>query len=153
MSVDVSPAPIAAPAPSRGDLRRRWLTVVLLVGFCAALVYGTWLAVDDMAAKPMAGTVTVDGAALHVANTSGYAWIDVRLVIDGAFAAPAVAGPVVSGGEFRVPLAVFTDPAGARPAAPREVSITITRVPRFPKVNRARTASGTWTLDPEQPGR
>lgn len=153
MSVDVSPAPAAAPEPARRDLGRRWLTLVVLVGFCAALVYGTWLAVDDMSAKPMAGTVRLDGGVVHVANTSGYAWIDVRLVIDGAFPAPAVAGPVADGGEIRVPLATFADTAGAHPASPREVAITVTRVPRFPKVNRARTASGTWTLDPSPPGR
>ena len=110
---------------------------------------GTWLAVDDMGAKPLAGTVTVDGGALRVVNTSGYAWTDARLVVDGVFAAPVVAGPIASGDDLRVPLTAFVDRAGRPAEAPHEVAITVTRVPRFPKVNRARTASGTWPLDSE----
>lgn len=128
------------------DPLRRWLTLVVLVGFSAAMVYGTWLAVDDMSAKPIAANVTVDGGALRVVNTSGYAWIDARLVVDGAFAAPVEAGPIAAGDELRVPLTAFVDPAGRPAEVPRELAITVTRVPRFPKVNRARTASGTWTL-------
>jgi len=147
MSVDVAPASLPTPPPPRRDPLRRWLTLVVLVGFSAAMVYGTWLAVDDMSAKPIAGSVTVDGGALRVVNTSGYAWTDARLVVDGIFAAPVVAGPIASGDDLRVPLSAFVDPAGRPAAAPREVAITVTRVPRFPKVNRARTASGTWPLD------
>lgn len=146
MSVDVASVPPSSSAAPRRDPRRRWLTLVVLVGFSAAMVYGTWLAVDDMSAKPIAATVTMEGDALHVVNTSGYAWTDARLLIDGTFAAPAVSGPIAAGGEFRVPVAAFVDPGGRAPSAPREVSIAVTRVPRFPKVNRARTASGTWTL-------
>ena len=128
------------------DPLRRWLTLVVLVGFSAAMVYGTWLAVDDMSAKPIAGTVTVDGGVMRVVNTSGYAWTDARLVVDGVFTAPVVAGPVAAGDDLSVPLTAFVDPAGRSAEAPREVAITVTRVPRFPKVNRARTASGTWPL-------
>lgn len=146
MSVDVTSAPSTPGSAPRRDPLRRWLTLVVLVGFSAAMVYGTWLAVDDMGAKPMAGTVTVEGDALRVVNTSDYAWTDARLVIDETFTAPVVAGPVASGGEFRVPLASFVDRAGRTPSSPRDVAIAVTRVPRFPKVNRARTASGTWTL-------
>lgn len=146
MSVDVTAAPSASGGAPPRDPLRRWLTLVVLVGFSAAMVYGTWLAVDDMGAKPMAGTVAVEGDALRVVNTSDYAWTDARLVIDGRFAAPVVAGPVAAGGEFRVPIAAFIDAAGRPVASPREVAIAVTRVPRFPKVNRARTASGTWTL-------
>lgn len=146
MPVDVTSAPSAPGDAPRRDPLRRWLTLVVLVGFSAAMVYGTWLAADDMGAKPMAGTVTVEGEALRVVNTSDYAWTDARLVIDGAFAAPTVAGPVPAGGEFRVPIAAFVDTAGRPATSPREVAIAVTRVPRFPKVNRARTASGTWTL-------
>lgn len=128
------------------DPLRRWLTLVVLVGFSAAMVYGTWLAVDDMSAKPIAGTVTVDGGVMRVVNTSGYAWTDARLVVDGVFTAPVVAGPVAAGDDLSVPLTAFVDPAGRSAEAPREVAITVTRLPRFPKVNRARTASGTWPL-------
>ena len=146
MSVDLASVPSSSPAPPRRDPLRRWLTLVVLVGFSAAMVYGTWLAVDDMGAKPIAATVTIEGDALHVVNTSGYAWTDARLVVDGTFAAPVVSGPVGDGGEFRVPVAAFVDPGGRAASAPREVAIAVTRVPRFPKVNRARTASGTWPL-------
>lgn len=146
MSVDVAPASLPTLPSPRRDPLRRWLTLVVLVGFSAAMVYGTWLAVDDMSAKPIAGTVTVDGGALRVVNTSGYAWTDARLVVDGAFAAPVLAGPIASGDDVRVPLSAFVDPAGRPAKAPGEVAITVTRVPRFPKVNRARTASGTWPL-------
>lgn len=146
MSVDVSSAPPPAPQAPRRDPLRRWLTLIVLVGFSAAMVYGTWLAVDDMGAKPIAGTVTIEGDALRIVNTSDYSWTDARLTADGAFAAPVVAGPVAPGGEFRVPIASLVDPSGRAVSAPREVAIAVTRVPRFPKVNRARTASGTWTL-------
>ncbi|MFN7977339.1 MAG: hypothetical protein U0P30_04330 [Vicinamibacterales bacterium] len=146
MSVDVSSAPTSPGDAPRRDPLRRWLTLVVLVGFSAAMVYGTWLAADDMGAKPMAGTVTLEGDALRVVNTSDYAWTDARLVIDGAFTAPVVPGPVAAGAEFRVPVAAFADAGGRAPSSPKEVAIAVTRVPRFPKVNRARTASGTWTL-------
>ncbi len=153
MSVDVAPDSLPTPLPPPRDPLRRWLTLVVLVGFSAAMVYGTWLAVDDMSAKPIAGTVTVDSGALRVVNTSGYAWTDARLVVDGVFTAPVVAGPIASGDDLRMPLTAFVDPAGRPAGAPREVAITVTRVPRFPKVNRARTASGTWPLDFTPPGR
>jgi hypothetical protein len=146
MSVNVTSAPSTPGGAPRRDPLRRWLTLVVLVGFSAAMVYGTWLAVDDMGAKPMAGTVTLEGDALHVVNTSDYAWTDARLVVDEAFTAPVVPGPVAAGGEFRVPLASFVDRAGHTPSSPRDVAIAVTRVPRFPKVNRARTASGTFSL-------
>lgn len=146
MSLDVPSAPATPGDAGRRDPLRRWLTLVVLVGFSAAMVYGTWLAADDMSAKPMAGTVTMEGDTLRVVNTSDYAWTNARLVIDGAFAAPVVAGPVAAGGEFRVPVAAFVDAGGRAPSSPREVAIAVTRVPRFPKVNRARTASGTWML-------
>ncbi len=146
MPADVTSLPPSAGDPPRRDLVRRWLTLVVLVGFSTAMVYGTWLAADDMGAKPMAGTVTLDGDALRVVNTSDYAWTDARLVADGAFAAPVVAGPVAPGSEFRVPIAAFVDKTGRPATSPREVAIAVTRVPRFPKMNRARTASGTWPI-------
>lgn len=146
MPVDVSSAPPPAPQAPRRDLLRRWLLLIVLVGFSAAMVYGTWLAVDDMGAKPIAGTVSIEGDTLRIVNTSDYSWTDARLTADGTFAAPVVAGPVAPGGEFLVPIAAFVDPAGRGASAPREVAIAVTRVPRFPRVNRARTASGTWTL-------
>lgn len=136
----------ARPSTESRDLTRRWLTLVTLVAFSAAMVYGTWLAVDDMGAKPMAGDVRLAGDALRVVNTSDFAWIDVRMTIDGVYVAPVEAGPVTPGGELRVTLARFVDASGRTPPTPREVAIAVTRVPRFPKVNRARTASGTWLL-------
>jgi hypothetical protein len=130
------------------DRKTRVTTGLLLVA--AVMVYGTWLAVDDMRAKPLAAAVRLQPGIVHLDNTGDYAWQELRLTLNGRFTA-TVPGPVPAGRGVDAELAAFRD-AGDQPLdwnreTLRELAVTVTRVPRFPLMNRGRTASGTFALE------
>ncbi len=135
---------------------RKWIVVVALLSVSAAMVYGTWLAVDDLRAKPMAARVTIieggDVPALEVVNTSDFAWLNVAVTVNGTFTAGTVIdGPIDSGAVLELPLSTFVDDGGRtllQAQEPvREVAGTATRVSRFPTFNVNRPTSGRWPLE------
>ncbi len=144
------PAPLAAPsAPSRSNRRRAIAALLVLLLVSAAMVYGTWLAVDDMRAQPMSARVTMAAGAVTVVNTSRFTWSDAVFIIDGTFraAAPAAIAP---GRLVVLPLGQFVD-ADGRPvpsSAPvREIAATSTRKARFRTFNVDHAATGLWRVE------
>jgi hypothetical protein len=150
VSVDVLPAAPGRERPRPADRRRRVIVVTVLLGVSTAMVYGTWLAADDMRAKPLVAQVTMQDGLVTIENTGTYAWQDVRLTIDGEYVC-ALTDPVLPGTVVGTNLSGCLSAAGRRldwPEVPaRQVAVVVTRVPRFPRLNRARTASGTYPLE------
>jgi hypothetical protein len=74
---------------------KKTLVAIALFAVSAAMVYGTWLAVDDMRAKLMVAQVTVDGGAVVVVNDGDFAWSDAQFVVNGTYraAAPGTLAP------------------------------------------------------------
>jgi hypothetical protein len=128
---------------------KKTLVAIVLFAVSAAMVYGTWLAVDDMRAKPMVAQVTVDGGAVVVVNAGDFAWSDAQFVVNGTYraAAPAALAP----GERQViALTAFVDrdgrAAGSTGEPVRDVTATATRHSRFGTFNTDRPTTGRWLL-------
>ena len=128
---------------------KKTLVAIVLFAVSAAMVYGTWLAVDDMRAKPMVAQVSVDGGAVVVVNAGDFAWSDAQFVVNGTYraAAPAALAP----GERQViALTAFVDrdgrAAGSTGEAVRDVTATATRHSRFGTFNTDRPTTGRWLL-------
>jgi hypothetical protein len=148
-TVSAGPSPAETPSRPRADTPRRWGVWLALLVSSAAMVYGTWLAADDMRAKPLVAEVTLDAAALTVVNGNDFTWRTADFTLDGAFRAQAP-GPLEPGATLRVPLAAFVDESGRPVTAagqpPRDLTATATRRSRFGAVNKDRTSSGRWLL-------
>lgn len=131
-------------------MRRKALVVCALFAVSATMVYGTWLAADDMRAKPLVAHVTTKDGFAYIENTGEYAWQDVRLTINGEFVCtqsePAPPGAVIGVNLIGCRTAAG-EPLDWPDVRVRDVAITVSRVPRFPLLNRARTASGTFALE------
>lgn len=141
------PAPLPAPAPPR-DGRKRLAVLVLLLVVSAAMVWGTWAAIDDLRPKAMAAQIAVSGDALSIVNTSGFAWTDAVFTINGAFSA-RVPQRLEHGAALVVRLDSFVDDRGQHlPAGEpvREVTAVATRHSALGRVNGARPTSGRWPL-------
>ncbi len=128
---------------------KKTLVAIVLFAVSAAMVYGTWLAVDDMRAKPMVAQVSVDGGAVVVVNAGDFAWSDAQFVVNGTYraAAPAALAP----GERQViALTAFVDrdgrAAGSTGEPVRDVTATATRHSRFGTFNTDRPTTGRWLL-------
>ncbi len=136
-------------------MSRKTLVVVGLLVVSTTMVYGTWLAADDMRAKPLVARVTMQDGFVRLVNTGDYAWQNLRLTINGEFACDPRARPASDamppGSTTAVNVAACLNAAGQRLDWPRvrarDVAVTVSRVPRFPLMNRARTASGTFALE------
>ena len=148
---------VSAPAaPVRSGARTRLITALTLLVVSAAMVYGTWLAVDDMRAKPMTAQVTIghhgELPALEVVNTSDFTWLNVTVTINGTFeTGHVIEGPFEPGAMVRVPLHTFVDDQdrnlmGTKEPV-REVTARATRISRFPTFNVNRPTSGRWPFD------
>ena len=115
--------------------------MTLLLAVSTAMVYGTWLAVDDMGAKPLVAHVTMRDGVVEVANDGAYTWQDARLTLNGEFVCTSDQ-PTAPGAAVRIAVAGCLNTAGAKLDWPRvgvrDVAVAVTRVPRFPRVNRAR---------------
>ncbi len=129
---------------------KKTLVAIALFAVSAAMVYGTWLAVDDMRAKPMVARVTVDGGAIVIVNAGDFAWSDARFVVNGTHRAdvPATLAP----GERQViALTAFVDKdgraVGTTGGPVRDVTATATRHSRFGTFNTDRPTTGRWLLD------
>jgi hypothetical protein len=144
----------AAPPPplhdGRAAVSRRgcaaWIVLLLV---CMAMVYGTWLAVDDMRAKPMLARVDITGDAVTIVNDSGFTWSDTVFTINGAYTA-AAATPIEPGSIVSLPLAAFVDAQGrtltwTRPPV-HEVAAAATRKARFPAFNVDHATTGRWPV-------
>jgi hypothetical protein len=136
----------AASTPS--GITRRVATALTLFAVSAAMVYGTWLAVDDMRAKPMVAQVTIAGDALCVANDSGFTWLTPSVTINGTFVASSVPLDLATGATACLPLDTFVDDQGRDLASTgepvREVTATASRRSRFGTFNAERRISGRW---------
>ena len=128
---------------------KKTLVAIVLFAVSAAMVYGTWLAVDDMRAKPMVAQVSVDGGAVVVVNAGDFAWSDAQFVVNGTYraAAPATLAP---GGRQVLPLTTFVDRDGRSAASAgdpvHDVTATATRHSRFGTFNTDRPTTGRWLL-------
>jgi len=133
---------------------RKALVAVTLLAVSAAMVYGTWLAVDDMRAKPMMAQAAIghrgDLVTLEIVNTSDFAWHDTTFTVNGRYRI-VWPEPVEPGGTLGLTLVRFLDASGTAlpwPEEPaRELSATTTRRPRFARVNRTRVATGRWPFE------
>lgn len=128
------------------------LTVVMaLLAVSAAMVYGTWLAVDDMRAKPMVAQVTVTSEALCVVNDSGFLWQHPTFTINKVFVSVAPHQKVEPGARQCLPLDSFVEKTDGRlvrlDAPVREVAAVATRPSRFRRVNAERRISARWTIE------
>ena len=129
---------------------KKTLVAIALFAVSAAMVYGTWLAVDDMRAKPMVAQVTVDGGAVVVVNAGDFAWSDAQFVVNGTYraAAPATLAP---GGRQVLPLTTFVDRDGRSAASAgdpvHDVTATATRHSRFGTFNTDRPTTGRGLLE------
>lgn len=129
---------------------RKTIVALGLLLVATVMVYGTWLAVDDIRAKPLVAAARTQPGVVHIDNAGDYAWQEVRLTLNGRFTS-ILPGPVAAGQGVDAELAGFRD-AGGQPLdwtteSLHELAVTVTRVPRFPLVNRGRTASGTFSLE------
>jgi hypothetical protein len=132
---------------------KKALVAIALVAVSAAMVYGTWLAVDDMRAKPMVARVTVDGGAIVVVNDGDFAWSDAQFVVNGTYRA-TTPDALAPGARQVIPLTAFVDKDGraadAAGDAVRDVTATATRHSRFGTFNTDRPTTGHWLLDPSR---
>ena len=152
----MSDVPAAPAAPVRSGARTRLITALTLLVVSAAMVYGTWLAVDDMRAKPMTAQVTIghqgELPALEMVNTSDFTWLNVTVTINGTFKTGVeLEGPFEPRARLSIPLHTFVDDQdrnliGAGEPV-REVTARATRRSRFPRVNVDRPTSGRWPVD------
>ena len=131
-------------------MRRGGAALLVLLLVSAAMVYGTWLAVDDMRAQPMMARVTVAAGAVTIVNTSRFTWSDTVFTVNEAFRAPS-SGDIWPGRTLVLPLSSFVDGAG-RPAGPstgpvREVAATSTRKARFSTFNTDHATTGRWPIE------
>jgi len=127
---------------------RKTVVTLGLITSSAAMVYGTWIAADDMRAKPLVAKVSAGDGRVRVENHSGFTWQAVRLTVNGRYAdAGPRDGAVAPGAVLDIDPRTLRDAAGATfpGEAVRELTISVRRVPRFPALNRERTASGTFT--------
>jgi hypothetical protein len=128
---------------------KKTLVAIALFAVSAAMVYGTWLAVDDMRAKPMVARVSVEGAAVVVVNDGDFAWSDAQFVVNGTFraAAPDTLAP---GARQAIALTAFVDRDGRTAASAgdpvRDITATATRHSRFGTFNTDRPTTGRWLL-------
>lgn len=129
---------------------KKTLVAIALFAISAAMVYGTWLAVDDMRAKPMVARVTVDGATVVVVNDGDFAWSDAQFVVNGTYRADAPA-TLAPGARQVIALTAFVDRDGRTAASAgdpvRDVTATATRHSRFGTFNTDRPTTGRWLLD------
>jgi len=113
------------------------------------MVYGTWLAVDDMRAKLMVAQVTVDGGAVVVVNDGDFAWSDAQFVVNGTYRA-AAPGTLAPGARQVLALTAFVDRDGRSAASAggpvHDVTATATRHSRFGTFNTDRPTTGRWLL-------
>ena len=137
-------------APVRAGATRRLATALTLFLVSAAMVYGTWLAVDDMRAKPMVARVTVANGALVVVNDGDFAWSGAVFVLNGTFTADAPA-TLAPGAQQTLPLGAFVDRDGRPPDLQRDpvrdVTARATRHSRFGAFNTDRPTTGRWVID------
>ena len=128
---------------------KKTVVAMALFAVSAAMVYGTWLAVDDMRAKPMVAEVTVDGAAVVVVNAGDFAWSDAQFVVNGTYRA-AVPATLAPGERQAIALTAFVDRDGRAAAGTgepvRDVTATATRHSRFGTFNTDRPTTGRWLL-------
>ncbi len=128
---------------------KKTLVAIALVAVSAAMVYGTWLAVDDMRAKPMVAQVTVEAGAIVVENGGDFAWSDAQFVVNGTYRA-AVPETLAPGARQTIALSAFVDRDGRSAAsageAVRDVTATATRHSRFGTFNTDRPTTGRWLL-------
>lgn len=152
MTTDTLPRgarPPHEPTAPRPSATRSLATLIGLVVVSAAMVYGTWLAVDDMRAKPMVAQVTVADGAVLIVNEGDFAWSDAVFVVNGTYraAAPATLAP---GGRQVIALSSFVDKDGRTAGSPgdpvREVTATATRHSRFGTFNTDRPTTGRWLM-------
>lgn len=143
MSADTS---LVAPAGTR----RRLATALTLFLVSAAMVYGTWLAVDDMRAKPMRAQVTLAADGLTVTNRGDFTWRSAIFTVNGTFRAE-VPAPLAPGATTVIPLAAFVDASaralGASGERVRDVTARATRQSRFGTFNTDRPTTGRWLLE------
>lgn len=143
------PAPdFGTPLSPPRDGRKRLLVVALLLAVSAAMVWGTWAAIDDLRPKAMTAQITVSGDALSIVNTSGFAWTDAVFTINGTFHASAPQR-TEHGAALAVRLDGFVDDRGQPfPAGDtvREVTAVATRHSALGRVNGARPTSGRFPL-------
>lgn len=128
---------------------RKFGVAAALLLVSSVMVYGTWLAADDMRAKPLVAQVTTQGAAVRIGNTGEYGWQGLTITVNGRYR-HTLTTTVEPGAAVSVPVAELRTADGAPwPSAEpvREVAVAVIRRPRFPKVNRERTASGTFVVD------
>ncbi len=145
------PAPPVGPSPiGRTNARRGVAALLLLLLVSAAMVYGTWLAVDDLRAKPMAARVNVAAGAVTIVNTSAFTWSDTVFTVNEIFRTEA-RGAIEPGDTLVLPLGAFADSNG-RPASSstepvREVAATATRKARFRSFNTDHASTGRWLVE------
>ena len=148
---------VSAPAaPVRSGARARLITALTLLVVSAAMVYGTWLAVDDMRAKSMTAQVTIghqgELPALEMVNTSDFTWLNVTVTINGTFKSGVeLEGPFEPRARLSIPLHTFVDDRDRNLIGTeepvREVTARATRRSRFPTFNVNRPTSGRWPFD------
>lgn len=122
--------------------------LVLLLVVSAAMVWGTWAAIDDLRPKAMTAQVTASGGALSIVNTSGFAWTDAVFTINGTYST-RVPQRTEHGAALVVRLDSFVDDHGQPfPAgdAVRELTAVATRHSALGRVNGARPTSGRFPL-------
>lgn len=128
---------------------KKTLVAIALFAVSAAMVYGTWLAVDDMRAKPMVARVTVDGGAIVVVNDGDFSWSDAQFVVNGIYRATAP-DTLAPGARQVLALTAFVDRDGRSAASAgdpvRDVTATATRHSRFGTFNTDRPTTGRWLL-------
>jgi hypothetical protein len=128
---------------------KKTLVAIALFAVSAAMVYGTWLAVDDMRAKLMVAQVTVDGGAVVVVNDGDFAWSDAQFVVNGTYRA-AAPGTLAPGARQVLALTAFVDRDGRSAASAggpvHDVTATATRHSRFGTFNTDRPTPGRWLL-------
>lgn len=127
-------------------MRRGGVALLVLLLVSAAMVYGTWLAVDDMRAQPMMARVTVAAGAVTIVNTSEFTWSDTVFTVNETFRAPA-SGDIWPGRTLVLPLSSFVDPAGLSTGSVREVAATSTRKARFSTFNTDHATTGRWPIE------
>ncbi len=148
--IDTPASPLALSPIGRANTRRGVAALLLLLLVSAAMVYGTWLAVDDLRAKPMAARVTVAAGAVTVVNTSAFTWSDTVFTVNETFRT-AAPGAIEPGRTLVLPLTAFADSNG-RPASSstdpvREVGATATRKARFRTFNTDHASTGRWLVE------
>lgn len=130
--------------------QKKAFVAIALFTVSAAMVYGTWLAADDMRAKPMVAQVTVENGTLVVVNHGDFAWSDAVYVVNGTFRGEAP-GTLAPGARQMLALSTFTDKDGRTAGAPgdpvRDVTGRATRHSRFGTFNTDRPTTGRWRIE------